>query len=596
MIQMPELREIPLSSGWFRRKAADFLEARGLALDANLDTLFGLYDAEDRLCGCAGRDGNVIKCVAVDESLRGMNATSLLISPLINEILEDGESDVLVFTKPENRAIFESMGFHLVGEAPVAIMMESDPEGIASHCRRLSALTAGKPGPVGVILLNANPLTRGHEYLIRRAADSCATLVLIPLAANKNSKFSEEARTEALRRLTESIPSAILAPASPYSISAATFPSYFIKDPSEAARNQMVLELNIFTNHLAPAIGAKVRFVGTEPSDALTSQYNALMKETLPKHGITVDEIDRLCDKHGQPYSASRVRQAIDEERLGDALQMIAPEAVPALLAEAASQALLTELDLTPKPGLVDRGNSGPHKDMTPFMMEKSIRTLTPYFRRMADVTFFNPQPTAAELVAIGNEAEKDMLSVSGGVNTHRGALFSLGIAVAAAARLIAKRVLLNDMNLRAEIAVIAEALPASKGEVRESNGQEVIRKYHIKGAHKNACEAYPQLFDEWLPEYTRMRREGISHPLHRLLLLIIASLEDSNAYHRAGSEGADFAHKAARECLDNFSEENLERLDREFTQRNISAGGAADMLALTIFIYSLLNAPSQPE
>lgn len=585
-----DICEIPLSSGWFREKVLDFLSAHGLTLDASLEELVGLYDSEERLCGCAGREGNVIKCVAISEAIRGMNATALLLSPLMNRILEEGHSNILLFTKPENENLFHSQGFHTVGKAPSAIMMETDRNALKNYLQELRQLAEGRPEPIGVIVMNVNPLTIGHEYLIRRASANAGTLVVIPLQEHSSNMFTEEARCESLRNLARELPNVVIAPSSPYAISAATFPSYFIKDASEAARTQMILELNIFATHIAPALNATIRFVGTEPHDSLTSQYNVMMKEILPRHGITVDEIDRLCDPFGQPYSASRVRQAIKEERLGDAIRMVAPAAVPALLSEGAAYALETELDLTPKPGLVDVNSKGPHPDMSLYMMKKSISVITPYFRKMADVTFFNPQPTAEELVKIGRDAEEAMLNASGGINTHRGALFSLGICVAAAARQIAKRVVLNDMNLRAEIAVIAEALPASKGIAPDSNGRKAITQYNIKGAHKNACEAYPQLFDEWLPAYTRMRKEGEGHALYKLLLLIISSLEDTNVYHRAGAEGAEFARKSAKECLDDFSMQKLESLDREFTEKNISTGGAADMLALTIFIYSLLH------
>lgn len=585
-----DIRPIPLSSGWFRKKVKDFLEKSGLTLDDGLDIMLGVYDEEDNLVGCAGHQDNVIKCVAIDESLRGLNITPRLISPLIDSILNKGFRNVMLFTKPENKQMFASLGFHIVGEAPKAVMMETDPDGIAGYCRTLSSLINDVPRPIGVIIINANPLTKGHLYLINHASSKCGTLVIIPLADNKHNMFSEKDRTEIIRNSTSSFKNIIIAPSSQYTISSAVFPSYFLKSLSEAAETQMMLDLNIFSSHIANALDASIRFVGSEPKDILTLNYNTMMHNILPKKGISIDEIDRLTDTHGQPYSASRVRQAIEEQRLGDALSMVAPAAIPALLAEAAAQALRQELLLAPKPGLVDPLSNGPHSDMSVTMMLKSIEVITPYLRQFADVTYFNPQPSAASLVEIGKDGEQAMLNASHGINTHRGALFSLGIAVAAAARLIAKRVLLNDINLQAEIALIAEALPASKGIVENSNGQNVIKRFSVKGAHRNACEAYPQLFEKWLPAYRRLKDNNDPDATLKLLLLIISSLQDTNVYHRAGVEGAEFARETASSILADFSIEKVKEADEQFSKRNISTGGAADMLALTLFIYSLLN------
>lgn len=585
-----ETRILPLSSAWFRKKTEEFLLRHGLRLDDVPEIMLGLYDCEDHLVGCAGLDINVIKYVAISEELRGMNATSTLLSPLVAEAHKAGYDNIFLFTKPENENVFRGLGFHTVGSTPKALMMETDAHGIDRYCHTISALAEGRPDPVGVVVINANPLTKGHLHLLRHAADNCATLVVIPLAENILNTFRESDRIAMIQRALDDIPNAIIAPPGPYAISSATFPSYFIKRKDEAAEIQMRLELDIFCRKLAPALRATVRFVGSENTDLLTRQYNEIMKETLPKYGISLDEIDRLTDEDGRPYSASAVRKNIREDRLRRALSISAPQAVPAVLAEGAAHALKRELELTPKPGLVDLQGNDSHPDMNVDIMRRSIDAIRPYFRKMADVTYFETQPKAAQLTEIGREAEEDMMRASGGINTHRGALFSLGITVASAARIIAKRAALNEENLRLEIAVIAEALPASKGITTDSNGRRAISEYHIKGAHACACEAYPLLFDSWLPKYRSMRENADPNADIKLLLLIISQLDDTNVYHRAGREGAEFAHNEAAALLEYFSEEGVIEMKKRFAEKNISCGGAADMFALTIFIFSLLN------
>ena len=580
-----EIREIPLSSRLLKNRADAFLGSQGLSLDAGLDYLAGVYDSEDSLVGCAGLDGSLIKCVAVSDALRGENIAASLVSHLFSRLGPDSR-EAMLFTKPGNAALFRALGFHEAGRSAKAVMMLADAGRLRRYTDMLASLPRGSRN--GVIVMNANPMTLGHLHLIRHAAARVDALTVIPLDDNPLTLFSCAARTEMLRRATVSIPNVTVADAGPFTISAATFPSYFLKEKSDVADAQIALDLDIFIRHIAPALNASVRFAGSEPSDPLTALYNRRMQELLPAAGIEFEEIPRL-EAEGVPVSASRVRTLTSAGRLGNAIGMVPPASLPFLLARGAASALQRELDLTPKPGLVDRDDSGAHSDMDHVLMSRSIRSLEPHFVRMAAIAMDDDSlPVMAErLRNAGIEAERDMMRATGGVNTHRGAIFSMGLALASVARLLADGKTLLPQAIAEGISAVAAMIPDS----RDTHGASVRSRHNAPGALQTARDGYATLFDCWLPALRRDRAAGTDarETEIRLLLLIITTLSDTNAIYRVGPEEARNACREAARLLDDFSIEGVRTLNKDFTARGISHGGAADMLALTLFLDSIL-------
>lgn len=592
MFQKFEIRALPLDSRWFRQRASAFLAGVGLELDPSLDYLAGVYDSDDRLVGCGGLQGHTIKCLALSEELRGQNVASTLVSHLYSLARSTGAPYVTVFTKPSNREMFRSLGFHLIGEAPEAVMMQSSRKGLDDYVAHLRSLPRGERN--GVIVMNANPLTRGHLYLIEKAASECDCLTVIPVADNPATLFPYGTRRAILLKACSAFPNVTVAEGSEYAVSASTFPSYFIKRKSDVSLTHVTLDLDIFARHLAPALDASVRFVGSEPIDELTAFYNERMHVQLPPLGVEVKEIERLgcC---GEAVSASRVRELIDDGELHEAFSLIAPASFPYVLAGGAARALRAELDLTPKPGLVDLKDEGSHKDMDHALMARSIKVLEPWFAWMATVAArtCNPEERderVADLCESGRDAEAEMLEATGGVNTHRGAIFSLGLMLAAVAVAMECEDILSPDVLSREVAAMASLIPEPAG----THGSEVRRKSGASGgALELARSGYAPLFTEWLPALRKSRRKGDSEDVARLktLLFIISTLNDSNALYRVGEELAALSQKEAGELLENFSLEGAERLNETFRSRNVSHGGAADMLALTLFVDSLLPA-----
>lgn len=254
-------------------------------------------------------------------------------------------------------------------------------------------------------------------------------------------------------------------------------------------------------------------------------------------------------------------------------------------MAKFAVDALQQELDTTPKPGLVDKDNSGAHTDMDYILMERSIKSLRPYFVRLAQLGLSADQLTTADVQRIGIEAEAAMLRTTHGVNTHRGALFCIGITVAAAMWLYTHEGQeVRKERLQQMIQEIAAGFPPSA----DTHGAEVVAKAHVKGARENAVEGYPDLFETWGPYYRKLREDP--HRAHRTLLKIMSMLQDTNIYYRTDAETAEIVRRSSGELLQRFSVNSLREADAEFIRHNISPGGCADMLSLTILINAILR------
>lgn len=595
-----------------RQRIEAFLKRNGLRFD-DMHYYAAITDDDGEMIAGGGLKGNVIKCVAVDDAHKGETIANTLISHLIAHANEEGHSNVMLFTKPKNRQLFESLSFRLLAEAPEAVLMETGIGGLNNMVEQLKKikeegevckennqeckeeektnldittpqhLNPSAPQPLttttplrGVVVMNCNPFTLGHRYLIEQAAKQVERLFVM-VVREDCSLFSYAERKAMVEQGVAHLKNVTVIDGSEYAISQATFPTYFLKRLDDAADTQMLLDLDLFRRHIAPALGATVRFVGTEPTDRLTRRYNQLMHEVL----ADVRETARL-EKEGNAVSASRVRKAMEQGDMSTIRQLVPPTTLPYIIAHLATQALQAELDTTPKPGLVDKDNNGAHRDMDYALMQRSIDTLRPYFVKLALLGCADTLPSHTAIRDAGIEAEKAMLAATNGVNTHKGALFSMGLAVVAAAHEK------NTDSLQTTIKALAASFPDTNG--THGSKAKLLSKgtTAIKGALDNAREGYEMLFAEWLPFYIERRKERDAHTLHKTLLRIMCDLDDTNVIYRTDLATAEEVKQEARALLDSFSEAALKDMDRHYTTRNISPGGAADMLSLTIFIGSI--------
>ncbi len=576
-----DIVEMPLTVKRNRAMVEIFLDKSGLRLD-DMDYYAAVVDRENytMLAGGGFKD-DIIKCIAVDDSLRGTGMSQQLISHLMSQMNVEGHNNVKVFTKPGNIDIFESLGFKTLGESSKAILLENGLDGLSSYVNYLHSLK--RDGNNGIIVMNANPFTLGHQYLVEQAAAQVDNLYVIVVAEDK-SLFSSDERQAMVEAGCSHLKNVTVCRGSSYIISAATFPSYFIKQASDAAMAQIELDLDVTTRHIAPALGATVRFVGNEPSDELTRAYNQAMHQQLPQRGIKVVELPRL-EKDGRHISASEIRQLLEKGDFNEVMRLVPNTTLPYLVAWLAVNALKRELDLTPKPGLVDTHDNGAHRDMDYDTMLRSINALRPYFTQLAVMSYCNEVPAASKLQHLGIEAEKTMLNATGGVNTHRGALFSMGLAVVAACHVIASGETSNFINHWSKtVASIASEMPGGNG----THGHTIRNKHQVEGALNIARTGYSKQTSRCLSFYRDNRHDEYVN--YKTLLIIMSELDDTNVIHRVGFEKAQQVKLDARHLLENFSIEGLEQMNESFIKANISPGGAADMLSLTFFLSSFFK------
>lgn len=585
-----------------RRRIEGFLQANGLRYD-DVDYYAALVDeSSDEIVAGGGLKGGVIKCVAVADGHKGEAVANQIVSHLIAKANAAGHQCVKLFTKPQNRPLFESLSFRFLAEAPEAILMETGVGGIAKYSEELRAkseecncyLLAGRNSvevdstklsvdtvkwSVGVIVMNCNPFTLGHRYLIERSSELVERLYVV-VVREDCSMFSYSERKAMVSQGVKDLGNVVVVDGSDYAVSATTFPTYFLKRISDATDTQILLDLDIYLRHIAPALGANVRFVGSEPTDPLTRRYNELMRQQLGDDHIC--EIPRM-EKYGSVVSASRVRRAIEANSLWQAIKLVPSSTIPYIIAHLATRALQAELDTTPKPGLVDKRDNGAHRDMDHALMLRSIRALHPYFIRLAQLGCSSPQPPHDDIVRIGIEAERAMFEATGGVNTYKGALFSMGLAVIAAG---GAALCHNTNAMSSSIAALASRFPVIKG----THGSEAKTRACLKGALDNARDGYRMLFEAWLPFYETCVESADPYALHKTLLRIMCDLDDTNIVYRTSIATMLQVKEESKQLLQSFSIMGLETMNSKFMRCNISPGGSADMLSLVVFLYSVLR------
>jgi len=262
-------------------------------------------------------------------------------------------------------------------------------------------------------------------------------------------------------------------------------------------------------------------------------------------------------------------------------------------LAELARQALVAEVELTPKPGLVDRRGAGAHSDLSLDLMRQSAAAIAPYFEAMGDSAQSMPfdRGLRTEVAAIGRAAESAMLQATNGSNAHKGAIWILGLLVTAASRGID----LNPAAIAQDAAFLAR-LPDRAQPQLLSHGEMVRARYGATGARGEAFAGFPHVLHVGLPTLRAERNRARTETNSRLwaLLNIMARLEDTCVLYRGGAEGLAIVQKGASDALlaggpgSVAGELAMLRLDQELLIRNISPGGAADLLAATLFLDAL--------
>lgn len=291
-------------------------------------------------------------------------------------------------------------------------------------------------------------------------------------------------------------------------------------------------------------------------------------------------ETGRTCLVCGGPVSICSRSRAHGLEAITVRTRAILEAFAAETLGEMAENALLAEVHFTPKPGLVDEANNGAHRDMDVPLFERSAHALRPCFEEFVRLGLQGASPAA--LQQAGVRAEQAMFAATGGVNTHKGAIYSGALLLHAAGRLLSGE---EEGDLCELAAQTAAAIPAPTG----THGAAV--RAQCGGIRTEAVSGYPTA-------QAVLRQLRQSGPLDALLLSM-SRLDDSTLWHRGGAEGAQLVRSRAADILAapaSEREARTRRLDAELIERNLSPGGSADLLAMAFFLEKALPLLGQEE
>lgn len=297
-----------------------FLRRAGLDADYGVETTALLWD-EGEIIACGSRQGNVLKCIAVDPARQGEGLTATLLTGLRQDGLKAGYRHLFLYTKPQNQTMFSSLFFYSIAKTDKVLLMENVREGIGGFLKGLDVPC--KEGNIGAIVMHCNPFTRGHRWLIEQAAAECDHLYLFILSEDRGL-FPAADRLELVRQGTADLKNVTVHPTGPYLISSATFPTYFLKDKAGAGDVHCQLDIAVFTKYFVPHFGITRRYLGTEPLCQVTNRYNEILSEQLPQAGVELRILDRL-ENGGEPVSASRVRSLLGQDRGAELEKLVPP-------------------------------------------------------------------------------------------------------------------------------------------------------------------------------------------------------------------------------------------------------------------------------
>ena len=286
-----------------------FLASLNLDYDENVKFTVLCLDDEGSIIAGGSLDGRICKCIGVSEDHQGEGLTATVVTELRKEAFLQGEDHLFLFTKPKNRMQFLDMAFFPIAQTKDVLLMESKRNAARNYAKSLAEEADGE---IGAIVMNANPFTAGHRYLIEKALERVSLLHVFVVSEDR-SYFSFAERWKRVAEGTKDLPQVRMHETKDYLISSVTFPTYFIKEKARAEDVRCALDLTVFADVFAKEMGITVRYVGTEPLDPVTARYNEIMKEMLPPKGIEVVEVPRLT-VNGEIVSATKVREKLRKE------------------------------------------------------------------------------------------------------------------------------------------------------------------------------------------------------------------------------------------------------------------------------------------
>lgn len=305
------------------------LEAEGIMRDRNLTYSAGIFNEDGEMLATGSIFGNTLRCMAVSSAHRGEGLMADLVSHLVQVQLSRGNTHLFLYTKCESAKFFAPCGFYEIARVDSRLVfMENRRDGFDRYLRELAAQIPDSGVPGAALVMNCNPFTNGHAYLLEQAARQNARVVLFVLSEDR-SLVPFRDRFAMVQAAAKAYPNVTVVPSGSYMISSATFPSYFLKDDALVTRTHADLDAALFVR-IAKALNLTARYVGDEPFSATTAAYNAALAAALPDGGMALHILPRR-EASGAPISASHVRRLIHDGQM-EAIRPLVPETTYAYL------------------------------------------------------------------------------------------------------------------------------------------------------------------------------------------------------------------------------------------------------------------------
>lgn len=297
--------------------ARQLVESNGFVFERNFDVLVGIYESGN-LIATAARDHNIFKMICIQDEFQGGGLLGELLTALLASCDTCVRDNFFIYTKPDRRQSFEQFNFKTLVEHPSLCLLEYG-RGLEKYLQLHHSLI--KKGDNGAVVINANPFTLGHQYLIEQAAKQVDHLYVF-VVREDCSVFPFDLRFRLVQKGTAHLGNVSVLETSDYAVSSVTFPAYFLKSEENLQCLQMEIDLLLFARKLALPFFIKKRFIGTEPNCLTTRYYSEVMLRVLQQEGVETVQLQRKTIS-SQAISASRVRDLLKQEAFEELCDLV---------------------------------------------------------------------------------------------------------------------------------------------------------------------------------------------------------------------------------------------------------------------------------
>ena len=297
------------------------MDQANLGKTEQVDYTIAIYHTSGEPAATGSLDRNILKCLVVCKKYQSENLLTHLVMALLDELRERSYTNSFVYTKPKNIVFFNSLGYRVVAETENLAFLEQGIPSFSDYLKLLKEhFVEGTSN--SAIVMNANPFTLGHQYLVETAASQSSHLYVFVVSEDR-SFFHTNDRMEMVKRGVSHLPNVTVLPTRDYMVSSATFPSYFLKEKAdlEVAKVQATLDATLFLENIVPTLQLTKRYVGQEPLSPVTSVYNDALRTAFGKD-LELVIIDRLS-AGDEVVSATRVRAAIQYKNVDELKQLV---------------------------------------------------------------------------------------------------------------------------------------------------------------------------------------------------------------------------------------------------------------------------------